>query len=114
VRHDGIFVFDWEYARSGANPLADVLNYLLMPRAVADRASVRLLVAAIRDAAELARRLYPEWTWRAPVVSALALAYLLEVILHYSLANQCVDHADPVVRNYWQLMEGRSAWLATT
>lgn len=115
VHHDQVFVFDWEYARSGANPLADVLNYLLMPRAVSGRGiSVRFLRAAIREAGELARRLYPEWSWRAPVISVLALAYLLEVILHYSLANQCVDHAHPVVRSYWQLMEGRGAWLAAT
>jgi hypothetical protein len=115
VHRDSLFVFDWEYARAGANPLADVLNFLLMPRAVSGRAiSIRVLTAAIREAGKRARQLYPEWRWRYPVIPALALAYLLEVILHYCLANQCVDQADPVVRTYWQLVERRNAWLATT
>jgi hypothetical protein len=115
VHRDRIFVFDWEYASAGANPLADIFNFLLMPRAVSGRPiSIRVLAAAIREAAKRARQLYPEWNWRNPVIPALALAYLLEVILHYCLANQCVDHADPVVRSYWQLMERRSAWLAAT
>ena len=115
VHRDAIFVFDWEYARAGANPLADVLNFLLMPRAVSGRPiSIRVLTAAIREVGNRARQLYPEWRWRYPVIPALALAYLLEVILHYCLANQCVDQADPVVRTYWQLVERRNAWLATT
>lgn len=114
VHRGAIFVFDWEYARAGANPLADVLNFLLMPRAVLGRAiSIRALTAAIREAGNRARQLYPEWRWRYPVIPALTLAYLLEVILHYCLANQCVDQADPVVRTYWQLVERRNAWLAT-
>lgn len=115
VHRQGIFVFDWEYARTGANPLADVFNFLLMPRAVSGRAiSIRFLAAAIRRAAALARQLYPEWSWRTRVIAALALAYLLEVIAHYCLANQCVDQADPVIRSYWRLMEERSAWMGTT
>jgi hypothetical protein len=86
-----------------------------MPRAVSGRPlSIGILEATIREAGKRARQLYPEWSWRDPVVPALALAYLLEIILHYCLANQCVDHADPVVRVYWQLMENRSAWLTTT
>ena len=115
VQRDAIFVFDWEYAHAGANPLADVLNFMLMPRAVSGRAiSIRVLAGAIREAGARARQLYPEWRWRYPVIPALTLAYLLEVILHYCLANQCVDQADPVVRTYWQLVERRKAWLETT
>lgn len=108
----GIFVFDWEYARAGANPLADIFNFLLMPQAASGRpVSVHLLVSAVRRAGALARQLYPEWEWRTPVVAALALTYLLEVIAHYCRANQCVDRADPVVGSYWSLMQGRSAWM---
>ena len=68
-------------------------------------------MTAIRETAACARQLYPEWSWSHPVIPALALAYLLRVIVHYSLANGCVQRTDPVVRNYWQLMEKRSAWL---
>jgi hypothetical protein len=115
VHRQGIFVFDWEYARSGANPLIDIFNFLLMPRAGSGRAiSVRFLAATIRHAGALARQLYPEWQWRMRTVSALALAYLLEVIVRYSLSNQCIDRAHPVVGSYWQLMERRFAWMGTT
>ena len=47
------------------------------------------------------------------MVGALALAYLLEVLVHYSLASRCIDGTHPVVRSYWQLMERRTAWLPT-
>lgn len=115
LRPEGIFVFDWEYACAGANPLADIFNFLLMPRAAAGRSiSFRCLAAVMRRAAVLVRQLYPEWNWSARVVATLALAYLLDVILHYCLANQCLDQADPVVRNYWQLVERRSAWMQAT
>lgn len=114
VHRHGIFVFDWEYARSGANPLADIFNFLLMPRAASGRAiGIRFLADTLRRAADLARQLYPEWNWRPRVTSALALAYLLEVILHYSHASRRIDRSDPVTRKYWQLIEERSAWLST-
>lgn len=114
IDRDEIFVFDWEYAHAGGNPLFDVLNYLLMPRAVSGRAiSVCAFAAALREAGARARELYPEWSWRHPVVGALALAYLLEVLVHYSLASRCIDGTHPVVRSYWQLMERRTAWLPT-
>lgn len=112
VHRGAIFVFDWEYAHASGNPLADLLNHLIMPRVVSGRGlGVHAFAAAVREAGERARHLYPEWTWRDPEVAALALAYLVEVILKYSLANRRVDRTDAVVGNYWQLMERRSAWL---
>lgn len=109
-----LFVFDWEYAQAGANPLSDVLDFLLLPQAVRGRlVTARAFASVIREAAECARQLYPEWSWSHPVIPALALAYLLRVTVHYSLANGCVQRTDPVVRNYWQLMEKRSAWLGS-
>lgn len=111
----GLFVFDWEYASAGANPLADILNFWLMPRAASGRAIGLLRLAAVmRRTAATARQVYPEWNWSARVVSAFALAYLLEVILHYCFANQCFDQSDPVVRSYVDLVNGRSAWMQVT
>ena len=113
VHADEIFVFDWEHARRGANPLADALNYFVMQRAVYARAiGSRFLVATMRRVEALARQLYPEWTWRAGVVSALGLAYLLQVLLDYSVAGRTLARAHPVVAGYMGLMEERSAWMA--
>jgi hypothetical protein len=108
-----VFVFDWEYTSEGANPLGDVLHYLLMPRAAGrGRIAPRRFGQALRSAQAYARQAYPEWRWRAATVSALALAYLLEVLLHFSIANGRFEPRDPVMRAYWRLLRQRSSWLA--
>jgi hypothetical protein len=45
------------------------------------------------------------------VIGALTLVYLLGALLHHSLAARRVDHGDPVVRSYWNLIQTRSAWM---
>lgn len=108
-----VFVFDWEYASEGANPLSDVLHYLLMPQALGRRGlRGRMLAEALRRAQAFARQTYPEWRWRERTVSALALGYLLGVLLHFTVASGRFEAAHPVVASYWQLMKERSSWLA--
>ena len=108
-----VFVFDWEYASEGANPLSDVLHYLLMPRALG-RGSLRLRILgeALRHAQLFARQTYPEWRWRERTVSALALGYLLGVLLHFTVASGRFEARHPVIANYWQLVKERSSWMA--
>jgi hypothetical protein len=109
----GIFVFDWEYAQRHANPLADLFHYHLIQRAAAGRRVGRWFLASVmRRAQTFARQYYPESRWRASKVSALALAYLLEVLLHYSRASGKVDRGDHVMHGYWSLVERRSTWMA--
>lgn len=108
-----VFVFDWEYASEGANPLSDVLHYLLMPRALGrGRVRGRMLGGALRRAQAFARQTYPEWRWRERTVSALALGYLLGVLLHFTVASGRFEAAHPVIANYWLLMKERSSWMA--
>jgi hypothetical protein len=112
LHEERIFVFDWEYARTEANPLADVFHYHMIERAAAGRAIGRFfLMAVIRRAREIARQLYPEWKWHAHEVSVLALVYVLEILLHYCRANERLDRTDEVIRCYWLLMERRAEWL---
>jgi hypothetical protein len=66
----------------------------------------------LRRAQAFGRLHYPETRWRSSKVSALALAYLLDVILEYCRANGGMDHADDVVRGYWPLLERRATWMA--
>ena len=61
IMGDGIFVFDWECARAGANPLADVFNYFIMPRTVSG-----LPVGARFVAATMRRRSSWITTWVRP------------------------------------------------
>jgi hypothetical protein len=109
----GIFVFDWEYARLGANPLADLFHFHMMQRAAAGRSIGRPFLAKLmRRAQEFAREVYPETKWRAGKVSALALTYVLEVLLQYCRAGKGLDRTAQVIQEYWRLMERRSAWMA--
>jgi len=108
----GIFVFDWEYAQRHANPLADLFHYHLIQRAAAGRSIGRWFLASVmRRAQTFARQYYPESKWRASGISALALAYLLDVLFHYSRASGKVDREEHVMRGYWSLVERRSTWM---
>jgi hypothetical protein len=107
-----LFVTDWGEARADASPLDDVLHYLMIQRALNFRpVTVPVLRQAMSRAAEFAVQAYPEWTWRAPVIGALTLVYLLGVVLHRSLARRRIDRNDRVVGAYWKLLEKRSAWM---
>ncbi len=113
VNGERLFVFDWEYARAGANPLADTFNYLLISRAESGRGlSPALLASTLRRVETVARQLYPEWTWRARVISALGLAYLIEAFLHHAVASRGFARTPPVMASYLRLMDQRSAWMA--
>lgn len=113
LQPQGIFVFDWEYAQRHANPLADLFHYHLIQRAAAGRRIGRWFLASVlRRAQTFAHHYYPESRWRASKVSALALAYLLEVLFQYSRANGKFDLGDRVVHGYWSLVERRSTWMA--
>jgi len=98
-----LFVFDWGNAHADASPLDDVLHYLMIQRRLK---TVALLRRAMARAHEFALSAYPEWSWRPKVIGALALVYLLGVMLHRRL-----ERSDPVVAAYWKLLEKRSAWM---
>jgi hypothetical protein len=98
-----LFVFDWGSTHADASPLDDVLHYLMIQRRMKN---VPLLRGAMARAREFALAAYPEWSWRAQVIGALTVVYLLGVILHRN-----ADRADPVVDAYWKLLEKRSIWM---
>lgn len=112
THRDSLFVYDWEQAHPGANPLADLLHFLLAPLAVVRRELLpRVLRAAARAARERTFQLYPEWRWSESAVASLTLAYLIESIARRALAHQCLDVGDPLARNYWRFLETRASWL---
>jgi hypothetical protein len=107
-----LFVYDWGKARTEASPLDDVLHYLIVQRALHARAvTAKFLQCAMRRAHDFAVAAYPEWTWRAPVIGALTLVYLLGALLHHSVPARRVDRSDAVVSSYWNLIQKRSAWM---
>jgi hypothetical protein len=107
-----LFVYEWGHARTEASPLDDVLHYLIVQRALNARAmNAKFLQSAMKRARAFALAAYPEWTWRAPVIGALTLVYLLGALLHHSVPARRVDRSDAVVKSYWNLIQKRSAWM---
>ena len=107
-----LFVYDWGNARTEASPLDDVLHYLIVQRALHERAvNAKFLHSAMKRAHEFAVAAYPEWTWRARVIGALTLVYLLGALLHHSVPSRRVDRGHPLVKPYWKLIQERSAWM---
>jgi hypothetical protein len=90
-----VFVLEWGEARVEANPLDDVLHYLIAGLA-------RRLPEAMQDAGDFARRTWPDWQWRPQVIGALTLVYLLGEVLRRSLAGSDA---------YLKHIENRSAWM---
>ena len=107
-----LFVYDWGNARTEANPLDDVLHYVMIQRALHGRAvNARFLQSAMKRAQDFALLAYPEWTWRPPVIGALTLVYLMGALLHHMLPARRLDRSDAVVKSYWNLIEKRAAWM---
>jgi hypothetical protein len=107
-----LFVYDWGQACTEASPLDDVLHYLIVQRALHGRAvNARFLQSAMKRAHDFALAAYPEWTWRARVIGALTLVYLLGALLHHTVPARRVDRRQPLVRSYWRLIQERSAWM---
>jgi hypothetical protein len=109
-----VFVFDWESGCEGASPLDDVLHFLLIEPAVHRRQlGPRQMAEAMTRARSFAAESYPQWDWSERVVSALALAYLLGLILRYSVPDRSISYRHPVISSYWKLIERRAEWMAS-
>jgi hypothetical protein len=107
-----LFVSDWGRARTDASPLDDVLHYLMIQKALRGTpVTARFLRASMKRAHEFALRAYPDWSWRAPVLGALTLVYLLGTVLQRAIERGRLDAADPVERAYWRAIEKRNAWM---
>lgn len=109
-----LYVFDWECAWQGANPLYDLLHFLLMPRVLRRLLSApghRHMRGVVERAQRYAQETYPEWPWERATVSALALQYLLDLIVYYGVADSTIKFEHPVIANYWRLLEDRKLWM---
>ena len=112
LQPDGIFVFDWEYTRRGANPLQDAFHFYLIQRAVHGRYITPNYFTYVKNRVRgFALSAYPEWDWEPGVVSGLALAYLLDVLLYYAASINQINPQSKVIRVYWQLIEKRGSWI---
>ena len=105
AQDDELFVFDWEYAEEGANPLQDALHYhLIRPAARGRKISVQEFSSVMQRIEQFAMAAYPEWSWDANIVTGLALVYLLRVVLYYAEVERALHMNRPVTRTYMFLL----------
>lgn len=107
---DGSFVvFDWEYARNGCNPIADVLHYRLSRRGAVS--ATWTLHAAIADAERFVELAFEDWHPTRQDLAALALHALVDTILLYVAADGRLNTGSFVVRRYVDLVDSRRSWI---
>jgi len=106
-----LFVFDWEYAEAGANPLHDYLHFHLMTRIAAGRpvraAWLRQLLAGAT------RHGYAVFGGAASLgraVPLLLVQYLFDTISFYVQQSGYLDPDHPVLRRHLHLLATRAAW----
>lgn len=108
VSDDRLRVFDWEYAAPRGNPLHDFLHFHLISDAPSRRAlgAKRIVGDASRHLALVAGSRPP-----APLVAALILHYLAQVVIFFCSADGTLKHGHPIIKSYLHLMRTRATWL---
>lgn len=111
----GIFVFDWEYAADGANPLYDFFHFHLIQRALSEQKTYILkptyALSLISPALVYLQRTFPEVNWTSNVVRQLLLVYLVDLMLFYVDSDKLFDATHPVLSVYFNLILTRKQWL---
>lgn len=111
----GIFVFDWEYAAEGANPLYDFFHFHLIQRALSrwrtDTLTPAYALSLISPALVYLQRTFPEVNWTSNIVRQLLLVYLVDLMLFYVDSDKLFDATHPVLSAYFNLILTRKQWL---
>lgn len=112
LTRDRLFVFDWEYAEDGGNPLQDFLHFHLLPRAL-KRLPLRLdyMPGLLANTQAYADTMFGAGSGVAAASSVLTLQYLLETITFYVQVSGYLATEHPVMRTYLKLLEQRAQWL---
>jgi len=108
-----LFVFDWEYAQEGANPLHDYLHFHLIARSVGNRSpDLRYLRRLMAQAATHANAVFGGHSGVADATAALLVHYLLDTVSFYAQESGHLDPDHRVLRVYLRLLAARDTWLA--
>jgi len=111
----GIFVFDWEYAAEGANPLYDFFHFHLIQRALSHRQAQALAPSYVLSLMPVAlaylQKTFPEVNWSLDTVKQLLLVYLVDLMLFYVDSDKSFDANHPVLSAYFNLILQRKHWL---
>jgi hypothetical protein len=111
----GIFVFDWEYANDGANPLYDFFHFHLIQQALSQQKTCTIKPAYVllltSTALVYLQKAFPEVSWTPNVVRQLLLIYLVDLMLFYVDSDKLFDATHPVLSAYFNLILTRKQWL---
>jgi len=110
-----IFVFDWEYATEGINPLYDFFHFHLIQRVLSRWCSIPLTPAYVLPLTALAlkhlQQTFPEVDWSLKIVKCLLLSYLVNLILLYVDSGKKYDPNHPVLSEYFNFIMKRKQWF---
>lgn len=101
-------VFDWEYARHGANPIADVMHFHLSQPGGWSPLTVMHHTLAVAE--HMIAGAYEGWEPSARDLAALALHTLVDTMTFYSNAGAPLDLESFVVRRYLGLIGASAQW----
>lgn len=107
----GIFVFDWEYAASGANPLYDFFHFHLIQLALSKKQLTPTdALSLIAPSLAFLQKTFPKYHWEEKIVKTLLLVYLVNLILFYVDSGKIYDETHPVLSSYYKLIAKRDQW----
>lgn len=111
-RKSEIYVFDWEYAEDGGNPVCDFFHFHLIQRALSKWRKptprhIRLLLA---QALQYLHSTYPNVDWTPKLVRGLLTSYLINLILFYVRSGMLFNASHPVLFTYLLLLRNRERW----
>lgn len=104
----GVFVFDWEYAAEGANPLYDFFHFHLIQQALSSRSNASISaygLTLVPSAIKYLKQYYPEVNWSLEIARHLLLAYLVDLILFYVDSEKQYNASHPVLAAYINLIK---------
>jgi aminoglycoside phosphotransferase (APT) family kinase protein len=110
IRREGerFNVFDWEYARRGANPIADMVHFFLSQPGRWSPLTVMHHTLAVAEHALVGA--YDGWGPSPRDVAALALHGLVDTMTFYSNAGTPLDFESFLVRRYFGLIAAADQW----
>lgn len=114
LQSSGTFVFDWEYAADGANPVYDFFHYQLIQKALSLNGlgqGYKFVNDILKGAFEYLKKTFPDALLEPKIVEVFLLSYLVDLVLFYVNSANLLDKNHPVLSAYLALLNGRSRWL---
>lgn len=110
IRSDGgrFCVFDWEYSRRGANPIADVLHFYVSQPGSWSALTVMHHTLAVAE--QMLADTYEGWVPSPRDLAALAMHSLVDTMTFYSNAGTPLDLDSFLVRRYLGLITAADQW----